>query len=104
MSVLVTTTTWTVPRESREWIGPISLTNKITGLPIGTFDTACLPIGQHPVEADWAAPTVLGAANGVLVGPGTPLALPGGTYALWCRFLANPERPVITDFGYVIVT
>ena len=101
MSILVSATTWTVPRESREWIGPITPT--YVGATITTFDVACIAYGTHPLETDWMAPTMLGQAAGVLIGPGTTLILPPGPYALWCRFLANPERPVVTDFGNVIV-
>ncbi len=94
--------TWTLPRESVEMIGPITVTDG--GTPVTGFEVALIGRTSRPVGTDWQAPTLVGGAPYVLVGPGTPLALGPGSYRLWVRYSATPETPVIDDVGTVVIT
>jgi hypothetical protein len=54
----LTVNTWRIPRESREWVGPIAVTVTANGAPVSdaNVEFAVLPLRTHPAEADWAAP------------------------------------------------
>lgn len=96
-------TAWTLPRLSREWVGPITLINKLTNLPISTFEVAVVARGMQPVATDWTAPDLLTGQNGVLIGPGTLRVLPPGAYRLWVRTTAAPEMPVLSNVADVLI-
>lgn len=96
--------TWTVPRLSTEWVGPITVSagsTVITGWTVGVF-----PRGYQPLSADEinAVPTDIDGLLGVLVGPNTPWALTPGSYRIWVTFANAPEQPVLDDVGLIQVT
>lgn len=91
-------TTWTLPRETVEWVGPVTITHE--GEPVGTFELALLPRALRPTESDWAAPTDLEGQAGYLIN--TPLD--PGVHRLWARVPGVPETPVLDDVGTVIIT
>ncbi len=97
-------TTWTISRWSKEWIGDIAVA--ANGTPVTTWTYAVLARGQQPASAAAidGTPEVIGAERGILVGPGTDHVLSPGTYVIWIRYVANPEAPVINDFGVIVVT
>jgi hypothetical protein len=101
-------TTWTLSRLSREWVGPITVT--ADGTPVTDWTYAVVQFGQRPAtpeEID-AAPAVLGAGDaarrGVLVGPGTDHELTPGRYLIWLRYVADPEAPVLEPVGVLVIT
>lgn len=95
-------TTWTLPRESVELIGPITVDN--AGAAVTAFEVAVAARETRPQSADWSAPLVVEAARYVLVGPGTTHPLGAGVHKLWVRYAASPETPVLDDVGTIIVT
>ena len=64
-------TTWQLPAESEEWVGPIAVT--VNGAPNTTWQVAVVRSGHRPTT--WATPDVdprtPNTALGVLVGPAT---------------------------------
>lgn len=97
-------TSWTVSRQSREWIGPINVANKKTGLPVAVFEVATVAYGQQPLPGDWSATYVLEGEQGVLIGPSSTRVLAPGRYRLWVRVTATPEVPVLSNVGTILVT
>lgn len=93
--------TWTMPRESRELVGPINVT--ANGVAVVGFEVALIPSDVRPAETDWGPPDVVQGQRWVLVGPGTPRALGPGYYWLWVRYTANPESPVLAYVGHIRV-
>lgn len=82
---------WSVAAETKEWIGPITLTSD--GTPVTTFEVTLTSPGARP--ADWQAADVLGGQRGILIGDGTDFELtPGTKYTVWTRFTDSPEIPV----------
>lgn len=94
-------TTWTLPRESKEWVGPVTVT--VSGTPVTTFTLAILPKGTRPASGDWATPYALDGGLGLLVGPGSTLVLPVGVHRVWAKITDAPEIPV-AEVGTVIIT
>jgi hypothetical protein len=78
------------PRETVEF-QPVEVT--VDGVAVtDDVELAILAGATRPAELDWEAPTVLGAAIGVMVnGP----VLGPGTYTVWARVTSYPEVPVI---------
>lgn len=76
----------------------VTATN-VDGTPIDPSQSqakmAFVGVGQEPVEADWHDATWFGGNTAaVLVGPDNGgVLLADGTYSVWLRILANPERP-----------
>ncbi|HEU5475709.1 MAG TPA: hypothetical protein VFV67_34140 [Actinophytocola sp.] len=96
-------TTWRINRLSREWVGPITVTKD--GTPVTGWTLAVLPLYQTPATADVIDedPTPLDGGLGVLVGPGTGHVLDPGEYTIWVRYVDNPEAPVLSDVGRIVV-
>ena len=86
--------TWEIPRETTEWIGPVTVSP--SGLSV---QLAILPVGQRPTETDWDDPVVLDGAPGLLLT--TPTV---GTYAYWAKVADTPETVVIEAFALIRVT
>jgi hypothetical protein len=92
--------TWTLAAETKEWVGPITVT--ADGTPVVNFEVSVTSGGNRPTV--WEAPTALGGSGrGVVVGQGTqwPLRV-GQRYTIWTRFNDTPEVPV-TKVGTVRV-
>lgn len=85
---------WTIPRETVEWIGPVTHTPGE-----GSLELAILPRGDRPVEADWQTPTTLDGGLGLMLDTPEP-----GTYYYWARIADNPETPVVERFATILVT
>jgi hypothetical protein len=84
--------TWTLPAESKEFIGPITV--KVNNVAVGSFDVAFTD-GPTARPTTWASADVIGADKGILVGPGTSHTLiVGHKYTVWVRFTDDPEIPV----------
>ncbi len=85
-------TTWELPAETKEFVGPITLT--ANGAAVTNFEIAVAVKGQRPTT--WAAPTLDGTDRGVMVGAGTAVPLvPGRTYVIFARYATLLETPVI---------
>lgn len=90
-------TTWQLPRESLEWVGPIVVTktDAATGEPVtDPVQFAFLQPGQRPEESDWADPYLDPDNTGNL----GILAEPVGSrsfWGIWARVQGNPEVPVL---------
>ncbi|WP_214317054.1 hypothetical protein [Nonomuraea sediminis] len=57
-------------------------------------------LGAEPTEGDWkpaewASTTPEGARARILIGPGSSVVLPDGTYLMWVRVTGAVERPVL---------
>ena len=85
---------WTVPRETVEWIGPVTFTPDDA-----TLRLAILPEGQRPVEEDWQDPVSLDGGVGLMLD--TPSE---GLYYYWAELADNPETPVVEAFASIFVT
>lgn len=84
-------TTWTLPAETKEFVGPITVLDGQT--PVTNFEVTVTRPGIRP--SNWQAATVLSGQRGVLVGTGTPFPLlVGQKYTVWIRFTDTPEIPV----------
>lgn len=84
-------TQWSVAAESKEWIGPITVT--ADGVPTTAWEGTLTAPGARPET--WVAPTELDAGYGLLIGNGTSFTLlPSRKYTLWVRFTDDPEVPV----------
>lgn len=87
-------TTWRIPRESVEWIGPVVLTGDVAPI-----ELALIPQGARPTSADWKSPEILGGQSGYLVSGLAP-----GRYSLWAKVSDTPEIPVFDDVVLVVIT
>lgn len=101
--------TWKIPRESKEWVGPITVT--VDGAVTTTnIKIAILPNGIRPTAPDWKTPDVdpdpPATAPGAMVGPGTTFVLAHGLYGIWVQITDTPEIPVIEpgDVGFIRIT
>jgi hypothetical protein len=85
------TETWTLIKETKEWVGPITVT--VDGVPTTSFEVAVVLPPARP--ATWTTPTLLDGDYGVLVGEGStyPLTV-GKKYAVYVRHTDSPEIPV----------
>jgi hypothetical protein len=93
-------TTWTMPRESREWVGPLTVT--ANGVPTLTYQVSVVHGADRPTR--WAAPDPLGGQLGVLVGPTATWPLAPGQYSIWVQVTSAGEAPVLDDVGTITVT
>lgn len=101
-------TTWRVPRESTEWVGPIVVTvvDNGTGEPVADpVQFAVLNNLFRPQESDWADPYLDPddtGALGVFLEPVTSYTHLG----IWARVAGNPEIPVLdpNSVGKIIRT
>jgi hypothetical protein len=96
----VSTMSWTLPRESKEWVGPITVT--ANGVPTTAFKVAVVAAGTRPTA--YVNPDLLGGAQGVLVGPGATWPLPQGVYQVWVQVTAATEVPVLDSVAQLVIT
>ncbi len=87
-------TYWTIPRETTEWIGPVTGRTGVTDV-----EFALIPRGARPVEADWTAATIDDGAPGHLASD-----LEVGELHLWMRYVDGPELVVHESVGVITVT
>jgi hypothetical protein len=93
-------TTWIVPAESEEWVGPI--TANLNGTPTTAWQVAVVPNGHR--QPSWADPDALDGGLGVLIGPSTANVLTPGRYGIWIRVTDSPEVVVVNDFASIVIT
>lgn len=91
---------WTIPRESREWVGPLTVT--VDGQAVTNYEVAVTDRDTRPTE--WASPDVIDSRLGVLVGPGTARPLGRDSYRIWVRVTGDVEAPVLDDVGTITIT
>lgn len=98
------TVSWTLPRLSTEWVGPIVVSRD--GAPVTGWTYALLPFGERPATtgAIDGSPDPLDGGLGILVGPGTDHVLAAGVYRIWVRYVDDPEAPVLDDVGRIHIT
>lgn len=94
------TTTWKLPRETVEWVGPITVT--VDDVPVTEFEVSLYRPPGRPVV--WQTPTAGDGGMGVLVGPGTDNVLPVGQTRGAVRYVDSPETPVLTDVFFIRIT
>lgn len=93
-------TTWTLPAESKEFVGPITVL--VDNVAVTNFEVAFTDGTARPTT--WAAADIVDAARGILIGPGTANAtVVAHKYTVWVRFTDSPEIPV-TRACYVKIT
>lgn len=90
----MTSTPWRIPRETVEWIGPVTVTPADKPL-----ELAILPVGERPAAEDWQAPLVIDGKPGLMFTPTDP-----GAYSYWARVTASPETPVVEAFATIRVS
>lgn len=84
-------TQWSVAAETKEWVGPITVT--ADGTPTTAFEVTLTAPGARPV--DWVDADILDGGRGILIGEGTDFPLIAGRkYTVWIRFTDDPEIPV----------
>lgn len=84
-------TQWSVAAETREWVGPITVT--ADGVPTTAFDVTLTAPGARP--SLWVAADELDGDKGILIGADTDFELIAGRkYTVWIRFTDDPEIPV----------
>jgi hypothetical protein len=92
---MATLTQWELVAETKEWVGPLTLT--VNGTPVTNFTVAVCEGSARPTTftATDADPDG-GAGVGVLVGVGSswPLVV-GKIYTIFGKYTDNPEIPVI---------
>ena len=89
---------WVLPRESREWVGPIAVSNR--GLLVTDFKIALIIEGSRPVVGDWVDPVPDGTDLGIIAGPNLAL----GRYSIWVSYDTALEDVVLDGVGYVVIT
>lgn len=101
-------TTWRIPRESKEWVGPITLDVTLDGIPApspAAVRFAVLPRDQRPADTDWTGAALDPAGTGGL----GVYELPRPDYArlgIWARVSGVDEDVVLepSDVGWIIRT
>jgi hypothetical protein len=91
---MATLTQWELVAETKEWVGPISVS--VNEAEVDTF-TVCVAEGQsRPITFLDPDPDPDGGGGyGVLVGVGTPWPLTvGRTYTIFIKYADTPETPV----------
>lgn len=95
----MTATVWSVPKESSEFVGPITLTATIDGVvvPIAAADVqfAVVPERARPADIDWVAAVAEPAGTGIGVAV-APVTLNGRRYGIWAKITDNPYTPVLS--------
>lgn len=117
MTTATCATTWELPRESNEWVGPIDITKYVasTGDPVtDPVKFAVLPAGTRPGRptldptnpANWVAPWADAVVDPDLTGdigvqPGS-VASPG-TWGIWAVCIGASEQPVLdpSQVGFI---
>lgn len=82
---------WRLPAETKEFLGPITVT--VNGTPTNAFELTLTKDAGRPTL--WKAPRQVTGGLGLLVGLGTdfPLSV-GHKHTLWARISSMPEVPV----------
>jgi hypothetical protein len=101
-------TVWRIPRESSEWVGPITVTLTVDGEQVPAepdeISLAVIPLGQRPEEADWVSPDAEpgGSDLGLMVEPVDSYQ----ELAIWLRASDASETPVLepSEVGYLTRT
>lgn len=95
-------TVWELYHASREWVGPITVTDR--GAAVTDFTVAVYARGTE--IAAWLTPTALDGGLGVLVGPDSDVGqlTPGVPYYLAVRYAADPEDVVLPEVGVLRVS
>lgn len=92
----MTLTTWDLVAETKEWVGPITVTVNdvvVTDFLVCVMDGQARPTGWAAADYD---PDHPGETAGVLVGTGTPWTLIAGhVYTIFVKYVDNPEAPVL---------
>ncbi|MGH8965298.1 MAG: hypothetical protein ACRDXB_08210 [Actinomycetes bacterium] len=81
---------WTLPRESKEYVGPITV--KLGGVEVDTFEISVSVAGERPET--WEDPVDYEGAPHRLTGPHDS-DLPVGLHHVWARVTDDPQLPVI---------
>lgn len=89
------------PRETVEFL-PLDVNDSVSA--VTTFDTALLPYGAHPTNADWQSALVVSGKRGLMV-----QGLSRGVYGIWVRVSSTPEIVVVGPAdhdgpGYITIT
>jgi hypothetical protein len=93
---------WTLYAESKEWVGPISVT--VNGQPASSFELSIIPALNGRPIGPWVSPlaaeTALPDGNagqglGLVVGPGTDFPLSIGSHLIVARYATDLEAPII---------
>lgn len=95
-------TTWVIPRESHELVGPITVS--VDGTPTTDYQVQVVPDGDRPAADGWADPTTTDSKQYVDVGPSSSNVLDPGAYRIWAKVSASPEAPVLDDVGAIVIT
>lgn len=100
--------TWTLPRESNEWVGPIAVTKTDagTGLPVTDPVTfAVLPKGTRAQPSDYTNPVTDPDGGGAIGVTAAPVSGPG-TYGIWATVAGASEQPVLepSEVGWIVRT
>ena len=89
-----------MPRESLEWVGPLTVT--ANGVATTTYVVAVVAHNARPTA--FLAPDLLGGQLGALVGPGGTWPLVPGYYQIWVKVTASGESPVLDNVGTIVIT
>lgn len=95
-AALATATTWRVPRESSQFVGPLTITLTIDGVPtpVTGVKFAVLPEGVHPTDADWADP-IVDPDDADAIGVDVEPVPDAGRWGIWVQVTAPPRAPVL---------
>lgn len=86
------------PTESLEYV-VVTLSANSIGLPT---EMAIVPYETKPTGDDWSPAVRDGREAMLLIGLGSDRELLAGTYDVWWRLTANPERPAANS-GQILV-
>lgn len=102
--------TWRMPRESKEWVGPISVAITVDGVTVPVDQAAVrfavLPrrTRPNPDGTDWLAPVV--EPGGTYIGVQADPVAGYSELGIWAKVSDDPEIPVLEpdDVGYLVRT
>lgn len=89
-------TQWELVAETKEWVGPITVT--VNGTPVTNFSVCLAESGKRPTTFATADldPDPPNSAAGILVGVGSAWPIVAGKlYTIFAKFTDSPEIPVI---------
>lgn len=107
----MTANKWIIPRETREWVGPITptVTDRDTGLPVvidpAALRFAVLTLDTRPTGPDWTVP-VPDPEGGPLVGVQTVPVASYKRLGVWAQVTAGLDVIVLepSQVGYITRT
>lgn len=91
---------WRMPRESLEWVGPLTIT--VNGVVTTSYVVSVVPLRTRPTL--WLPPDPLLSAYGMLIGPGGTWPLGTGVYQVWAKVTVTGETPVVDNAGTIYIT